>query len=76
MCAASTGNAASSLSGFAAAAGIKTYIFVPKTAPEAKITQLLIYGSNVFLVKGTYDEAVELASKRRMSSAGTTEAVQ
>lgn len=63
MCAASTGNAASSLSGFAASAGIKTYIFVPETAPEAKVTQLLIYGSNVFLVKGTYDEAVELCFK-------------
>ena len=63
MCAASTGNAASSLSGFAAVAGIKTYIFVPETAPEAKVTQLLIYGSNVFLVKGTYDEAVELCFK-------------
>jgi threonine synthase len=60
ICAASTGNAASSLSGFAASAGIPTYIFVPKTAPEAKVTQLLIYGSNVFLVDGTYDEAVEL----------------
>lgn len=63
MCAASTGNAASSLSGFAACAGLKTYIFVPENAPEAKITQLLIYGSNVFLVKGTYDEAVELCFK-------------
>ena len=63
MCAASTGNAASSLSGFAASAGIETYIFVPETAPEAKVTQLLIYGSNVFLVKGTYDEAVELCFK-------------
>ena len=60
ICTASTGNAASSLSGFAASAGIKTYIFVPETAPEAKVAQLLIYGSNVFLVKGTYDEAVEL----------------
>lgn len=63
ICAASTGNAASSLSGFAACAGIETYIFVPETAPEAKVTQLLIYGSNVFLVKGTYDEAVELCFK-------------
>jgi threonine synthase len=63
ICAASTGNAASSLSGFAASAGIPTYIFVPKTAPEAKVTQLLIYGSNVFLVDGTYDEAVELCFK-------------
>ena len=60
MCAASTGNAASSLAGFAASAGIKTYIFVPETAPEAKVAQLLIYGANVFLVKGTYDAAVEL----------------
>jgi threonine synthase len=60
MCAASTGNAASSLSGFAASAGIETFIFVPKAAPEAKVTQLLIYGSQVFLVDGTYDEAVEL----------------
>ncbi len=63
ICAASTGNAASSLSGFAASAGIPTYIFVPKTAPEAKVTQLLIYGSKVFLVDGTYDEAVELCFK-------------
>lgn len=60
LCAASTGNAASSLSGFAASAGIETYIFVPETAPEAKVTQLLIYGSHVFLVQGTYDVAVEL----------------
>ncbi len=60
ICTASTGNAASSLSGFAACAGIKTFIFVPETAPEAKVAQLLIYGSNVFLVKGTYDQAVEL----------------
>ncbi len=60
ICAASTGNAASSLSGFAASAGIETFIFVPKTAPEAKVTQLLIYGSHVFLVDGTYDEAVDL----------------
>ncbi len=63
VCAASTGNAASSLSGFAASAGIETYIFVPETAPEAKVTQLLIYGSHVFLVKGTYDVAVELCYK-------------
>lgn len=63
VCAASTGNAASSLSGFAASAGIETYIFVPEAAPEAKVTQLLIYGSHVFLVKETYDVAVEICFK-------------
>ena len=57
---ASTGNAASSLAGFAAAAGIPTTIFVPARAPEAKIAQLLVYGAQVFCVQGTYDEAWEL----------------
>ena len=60
MCAASTGNAASSLAGFTASAGIRTYIFVPENAPEAKVTQLLIFGAQVFLVKGTYDDAFDL----------------
>jgi len=57
---ASTGNAASSLAGFSAAAGIPASIFVPVRAPEAKVAQLLIYGAQVFSVQGTYDEAWEL----------------
>jgi threonine synthase len=35
-------------------------IFVPKTAPQAKIAQLLVYGATVLLVDGTYDQAFEL----------------
>lgn len=58
---ASTGNAASSLAGAAASIGIKSIIFVPKTAPKAKIAQLLIFGAKVFAVNGTYDEAFELS---------------
>jgi threonine synthase len=57
---ASTGNAASSLAGFSAAAGISATIFVPARAPEAKVAQLLVYGAQVFSVQGTYDEAWEL----------------
>ena len=59
---ASTGNAASSLAGFAAASGIVTYIFVPRNAPLSKITQLLVYGANVILVDGDYSDAFNLAS--------------
>lgn len=59
--AASTGNAASSLAGLCASVGIKTVIFVPKSAPEAKVTQLLIYGAQVMMVDGTYDDAFELS---------------
>ncbi len=57
---ASTGNAASSLAGFAAAAGIPATIFVPRRAPQAKVAQLLVYGARVFSVEGTYDQAWEL----------------
>ena len=61
--AASTGNAASSLAGFSAATDLETTIFVPRTAPEAKVTQLLIYGAKVFLVNGSYDVAYDLAAE-------------
>jgi threonine synthase len=60
---ASTGNAASSLAGFAAATPLRTVIFVPETAPEAKVAQLLVYGAQVFLVKGSYDVAYDLAAE-------------
>ncbi len=60
---ASTGNAASSLAGFAAATSLETIIFVPKTAPEAKVAQLLVYGARVFLVNGSYDVAYDLAAE-------------
>ena len=57
---ASTGNAASSLAGLAASVGLRSLIFVPQTAPQAKIAQLLIFGSRVIMVKGTYDQAFDL----------------
>lgn len=57
---ASTGNAASSLAGMAAATGLKSYIFVPERAPEPKVTQLLIFGATVLKVLGTYEQAFDL----------------
>ncbi|KAA3658226.1 MAG: threonine synthase [Chloroflexi bacterium] len=57
---ASTGNAAAALSGICASMEQANVIFVPEAAPPAKIAQLLVYGSTVMLVKGTYDDAFEL----------------
>jgi len=57
---ASTGNAAAALSGICASVGQKNVIFVPASAPQAKIAQLLMFGSIVILVDGTYDDAFEL----------------
>jgi threonine synthase len=58
---ASTGNAAAALAGLSASVGLPAAIFVPATAPEAKIAQLLIYGAKVLLVQGNYDDAFDLA---------------
>ena len=59
--AASTGNAAAALAGLGASLPeIDIVIFVPASAPAAKITQLLVYGAEVLLVEGSYDEAFDL----------------
>lgn len=60
---ASTGNAGAALAGISAAVGQKSIIFAPKTAPPAKIAQLLVFGSKVILVDGTYDDAFDLSIK-------------
>lgn len=57
---ASTGNAGAALAGMSAAVGQKAVIFAPKTAPPAKVAQLLVYGAQVILVDGNYDQAFEL----------------
>ena len=57
---ASTGNAGAALAGMSAAIGQKAVIFAPKSAPPAKVTQLLVFGARVILVDGSYDEAFDL----------------
>lgn len=57
---ASSGNAGAALAGCAASAHLPAVIFVPKTAPQAKVAQLLMFGARVFLVNGTYDQASDL----------------
>jgi threonine synthase len=57
---ASTGNAGAALAGMSAAIGQRAVIFAPRTAPPAKVTQLLVYGAQVILVDGNYDSAFDL----------------
>ena len=58
----STGNAASSLAGNAAAAGLKTYIFVPERAPIGKVAQLKTFGATVLSVKGNYEDTFRISA--------------
>lgn len=57
---ASTGNAAAALAGLCASVRQRNVIFVPQSAPPAKIAQLLVFGAQVMLVQGSYDDAFEL----------------
>ncbi len=54
---ASTGNAATALAGMCAASGQKSVIFVPKTAPAAKLAQIATFGAKLVTIDGTYDDA-------------------
>ncbi len=58
--AASSGNAAASWAAIAGLVGLRTVIFVPAAAPRAKLAQLLLFGAEVILVEGGYDQAFDL----------------
>jgi len=60
---ASTGNAATALAGMAASAELSSVIFVPESAPKAKLTQIAVYGGRLVPIKGNYDQAFELSTE-------------
>ncbi len=60
---ASTGNLANSVAANAAAAGLKSYIFVPADLERAKILNTSVYGAKVICVRGTYDQVNRLCTQ-------------
>jgi threonine synthase len=60
---ASTGNAGSSLAGICASRQQRAVIMVPEKAPQAKLTQIVMYGATLVPVRGTYDDAFDLSIK-------------
>lgn len=60
---ASTGNAATALAAICASSGQKAIVFVPVSAPPAKLTQMQSYGARIFAVEGSYDQAFELCNE-------------
>lgn len=59
--AASTGNAASSLATLAASCGLRAVVVVPEDAPTAKLVQIAMHGAVLVRIRGTYDQAFDLA---------------
>jgi threonine synthase len=60
---ASTGNLANSVAANAAAAGLRSFVFIPADLEQGKILNSLIYGANVIGIKGHYDEVNRLCAE-------------
>ncbi len=63
VCTASTGNAATALACVCASQGVNCAVIVPESAPPAKLAQMLVYGAQVFPVRGNYDQAFDLSTE-------------
>jgi threonine synthase len=60
---ASTGNLAGSVAGFAARAGLKSYVFVPSDLERNKLLSATICGATLVTVDGNYDAVNRLCSQ-------------
>ncbi|OGW89813.1 MAG: threonine synthase [Omnitrophica bacterium RIFCSPLOWO2_01_FULL_50_24] len=63
MCA-STGNTSASAAAFASRCGMKCYVLIPEgKIAKGKLLQAFRYGAKVVVVKGNFDDALELVKK-------------
>jgi threonine synthase len=63
MACASTGNTSASLAAYAAQAGLKSVIFIPKgKVAQGKLAQALAYGARCLSIPGDFDQAMTLVS--------------
>jgi threonine synthase len=61
---ASTGNTSASMASYAALAGIKPFVFLPRGKISlGKLSQALAYGAITFQIEGSFDDALALVQK-------------
>jgi threonine synthase len=60
---ASTGNLANAVAAHAAAAGVRSYVFVPSDLEEQKLLATGVYGTTLVGVTGTYDDVNRLCTE-------------
>src|SRR6185503_9312980 len=66
----STGNAAASVAAYAAAAGMKSVVMVPKGTAPSKIVQARAYGATVVVIAGSFDFEVAKLYKAAIQEFG------
>ncbi len=57
----SSGNAGAAIAAYAAAAGVPVSIYVPASAPEAKVSQIRLYGARLVSVPGSREDTTTAA---------------
>lgn len=61
---ASTGNTSAAQAAYAARAGLRSYVLIPKgKIALGKLSQALVHGSQVLAIDGNFDEALEIVRK-------------
>lgn len=60
---ASTGNLANAVAAHAAAAGLRSFVFVPADLEEQKLVATGVYGTRLIGVEGTYDDVNRLCTE-------------
>jgi threonine synthase len=60
----SAGNAAGALAAYAAAAGIKAHLFMPKDVPFANYLEGMVYGAEVTMVDGLISDCARMVGER------------
>jgi threonine synthase len=56
-----TGNATLSTAALAASVGLRTMLFVSESAPEGFVAQVMLLDAEVFVVEGSYEDAVRMS---------------
>ena len=60
---ASTGNLAGAVAAHAAAAGLRSYVFIPADLEEQKVLATGVYGTHLVAVRGSYDDVNRLCTE-------------
>ncbi|HLH66135.1 MAG TPA: threonine synthase [Solirubrobacteraceae bacterium] len=60
---ASTGNLANAVAAHSAAAGLRSYVFIPRDLEEQKILATGVYGTQIVAVDGNYDDVNRLCTE-------------
>jgi threonine synthase len=66
----STGNAAASVAAYAAAAGIRSVVMVPRGTAPSKVIQARVYGATVLVIDGDFDNEVSRLYKTAVKEFG------